>query len=107
MPKHEPPTDGNGFILSAPGGFKLAGRGTVALIALVIVLLGGALGALLYVGHDRVAAMEAQHRDIGAWLEALVYVSLMPESERARVLERMKTPTVLRGLLSPRHDRGE
>lgn len=102
MAKH-PETDGsNGFTLSAPGGFKLAGRGMVALVALVIVLLAGALAALLYVGYGKASAMEEQHRDISSWVEALVYVSLLPETEKARVLEKMKTPSVLRGLLPPR-----
>ncbi len=103
MPRHEPPhEDGNGFTLSVPGGFKLAGRGMVALVALVIALLAGALAALLYVGYGKAAAMEEQHKDIGAWLEALVYVSLLPESEKEHLLNSMKTPSVLRGLVPPR-----
>ena len=109
--------DGNGFSITLPGGVSMGGRGIVAILALVLMVLAAALGVLIYLIHlhlgaipERLDAIEQargqqittaiadrqrEHKEIAEWIKALVYIGLAPESERHRLFQRMDVPSML------------
>mgnify|MGYP001589049487 CR=1 FL=1 len=87
----------NGFTLKLFGQ-SFSGRGMVALVALLIVLLVGLLGVGGWGIWAKAVAMEDQHTRIEEWVAALVYVNLLSDPDRQRLLKRMEVPKMLRSL---------
>ena len=112
-----PHDGGNGFAITLPGGVSMGGRGIVAILALVLMVLATSLGVLIYLIHlhlgaipARLDAIEAargqqiaaairdrhrEHAQIAEWIKALVYIGLASESERQRLFRRMDVPPML------------